>query len=60
MRAAFLTKTVTVLPVVVAGIFPVRSTAAPKGTVVLLIIIGVTGIGLVIRQGYDATCFPPF
>lgn len=59
MRAIVLTVMASVLPVIMAGIFPVLSVVAPKGTVIVLVVIGLSGICLAIRRGTWRDLFPP-
>jgi exopolysaccharide production protein ExoQ len=59
MRAAIYRTLADGVPVFIAGIFPVFAVVAPKGTVLVLILAGVTGLGLAIRQRALRELFPP-
>lgn len=47
------------LPVIVAGIFPVVAVLSPKATVIVLVVAGLSGIGLAVRQGAWRELLPP-
>ena len=59
MQATFSTMIASVLPVIIAAIFLVLSVVAPKGTVIVLLVIWLSGVGLAIRQGVWRDLFPP-